>query len=48
VAKKRLKATAHTMALENQDVDAEDESEQLRQLTRRLIEQAGSKLWEDK
>ncbi|MEN8130392.1 MAG: mobile mystery protein A [Pseudomonadota bacterium] len=48
LAKKRFKSTAHSMVLEDQDVDAEDKSEQLRQLTRRLIEQAGSGLWEDK
>ena len=47
LAKKRLKYTAHTMALEAQGVSADDESEQLRQLTRQLIRQAGPKLWED-
>ena len=47
VAKKRLKSTSHSMALEAQEVDAADESEQLGKLTRRLIEKAGSRLWED-
>ncbi len=47
VAKKRLKSTSHSMALEAQDVDTNDEYEQLKKLTRRLIEQAGSRLWED-
>jgi predicted DNA-binding mobile mystery protein A len=47
VAKKRLKSTAHSMALEDQSVAAADESEQLKRLTRRLIEQAGSKLWDE-
>jgi len=47
VAKKRLKSTSHSMALEAQDVDTSDEYEQLKKLTRRLIEQAGSRLWED-
>jgi predicted DNA-binding mobile mystery protein A len=47
LAKKRLKSTSHSMALEAQNVDAADESEQLKKLTRRLIEKAGSKLWED-
>ena len=47
LAKRRLKSTRHSMALEAQDVDAADESEQLKKLTRRLIEKAGSKLWED-
>jgi hypothetical protein len=35
------------MALEDQSVAAADESEQLKRLTRRLIEQAGSKLWDE-
>ena len=47
LAKKRLKSTSHSMSLEMQDVDAADESEQLKKLTRRLIEKAGSKLWGD-
>ena len=47
LAKKRLKSTSHSMALEAQDVDAIDESQQLKKLTRQLIEKAGSKLWED-
>lgn len=47
LAKTRLKSTVHSMALEDQSVAAEDESEQLKALTRRLIEEAGSKLWDD-
>ena len=47
LAKKRLKSTSHSMALEAQHVDAADESEQLGKLTRRLIEKAGSRLWSD-
>jgi predicted DNA-binding mobile mystery protein A len=47
LAKKRLQATAHSMALEDQSVAADDESEQLKALTRRLIEQAGSRLWDE-
>jgi predicted DNA-binding mobile mystery protein A len=47
LAKKRLKSTSHSMVLEAQHVDAADESEQLGKLTRRLIEKAGSRLWED-
>ena len=34
LAKKRLKSTAHSMALEDQSVETEDESEQLKALTR--------------
>jgi predicted DNA-binding mobile mystery protein A len=47
LAKKRLKSTSHSMSLEMQDVDAADESEQLKQLTRHLIDKAGSRLWGD-
>ena len=47
LANKRLQSTAHTMVLEAQGVSAADENEQLQQLTRQLIQQAGSKLWED-
>jgi predicted DNA-binding mobile mystery protein A len=47
LAKKRLQSTAHSMALEDQSVNAEDESEQLKALTRRLIEEARSKLWDE-
>ena len=47
VAKKRLKSTSHTMALEAQDVDAVDENEQLKRLVKQLIERSGSKLWEE-
>lgn len=47
VAKKRLQSARHSMALEAQSVDASDEEEQLKQLIRRLMEKAGSELWED-
>jgi predicted DNA-binding mobile mystery protein A len=47
LAKKRLKATAHSMALEDQSVASDDEREQLKALTRKLLEQAGSQLWDE-
>ena len=47
LAKKRLAATSHTMALEAQGVEKGDEGEQLRRLARQLIAKDGSKLWED-
>ncbi len=47
LARQRLKATAHSMALEDQSVDAQDEREQLKVLTKHLIEEAGSKLWDE-
>jgi predicted DNA-binding mobile mystery protein A len=43
-----VKATRHTMALEDQSVDEEDEREQVRQLAKQIAEKSGSKLWEDK
>ena len=47
LAERRLMSTAHSMALENQSVDAADEQEQIKQLTKRLIEKPGSALWND-
>jgi predicted DNA-binding mobile mystery protein A len=47
VAEKRLKSTRHSMALEAQSVDKSDEEEQLKRLSERLIEKAGSELWEE-
>jgi predicted DNA-binding mobile mystery protein A len=47
LASKRLESTRHTMALEAQALDTGDEDEQRKRLIRRLIEQAGSELWED-
>jgi predicted DNA-binding mobile mystery protein A len=47
LASKRLESTRHTMALEAQALDTGDENEQRKRLIRRLIEQAGSELWDD-
>jgi predicted DNA-binding mobile mystery protein A len=47
LASKRMDSTRHTMALEAQAMDTGDEDEQRKRLVRRLIEQAGSKLWDD-
>ena len=46
LARIRLKSTAHSMALEDQSVEAEDEVEQLKTLTRKLADTEGSALWE--
>ena len=46
-ARQRLKKTRHTMALENQSVDAADEEEQRRQLAQKLLARPGSGLWDD-
>jgi predicted DNA-binding mobile mystery protein A len=45
LAKKHIRATSHSMALEDQRVDEDDEREQLERLVRKLIEQSGSALW---
>ena len=47
LAKKRLRATSHSMALENQRVDEADELEHLERLVQKLLNQPGSALWED-
>ncbi|MDZ7752223.1 MAG: mobile mystery protein A [Gammaproteobacteria bacterium] len=45
-AKQWLESTSHSMALEAQSVADADEEEQLKRLTRQLIEKAGSELWD--
>lgn len=47
LASKRQADTRHTMALEAQALDANDEREQHARLVRQLVEQSGSALWED-
>jgi len=47
LAKKRLQATRHTMALESQGVDSSDEIDQLERLVRQLVDKAGSGLWQE-
>ena len=47
LAKKRLRATSHSMALEDQRVDEVDEQEHLERLIQKLLNQPGSALWED-
>jgi predicted DNA-binding mobile mystery protein A len=46
VAKRRIRPTRHTMALEAQSVDQKAEEEQVKQLARRLLEMPGSALWD--
>ena len=46
LAKKRLQATSHSMALEDQRVDEADEQEHLERLVQKLLTQPGSALWE--
>ena len=47
LAQRHLKATRHSMVLEDQSVDETDEKEQIRQHAKRLLEKSGSALWED-
>lgn len=47
LATKRIARTAHTMALEDQSLDAPDQETQLRDLAKKLAETQGSKLWEE-
>ena len=47
LARQRLQSTSHSMALEAQRVDREDEEFQVREMARRLLEKSGSALWED-
>lgn len=47
LAKCRVKAARHTMTLEDQRLDEDDEREQVLALARKLSEQSGSALWED-
>jgi predicted DNA-binding mobile mystery protein A len=47
LAKCRVEAARHTMTLEDQRLDEDDEREQVLALTRKLSEQSGSALWED-
>lgn len=46
IAKTRIKTTAHNMALESQTVLDEDELAQFEQLLRKIIENAGSDIWD--
>ena len=47
LALKRLESTRHSMSLEGQDVDETDEQEQLKRMVTRLLDRAGSELWEE-
>lgn len=48
VARARVKAASHSMALEGQGVDNVDTAEQLDALIKKLTEQGGSALWDDR
>lgn len=48
LARKQLRSTRHTMALEDQSVEEADEAAQLERLTRKLLEKSNSVLWDEK
>lgn len=47
LAQKRLEAVKHTMVLEDQSANKQDTEQQLKRLTKELIEFGGSELWEE-
>lgn len=47
LARKQLRATDHSMRLEDQSVDPAEAEDQLRRLTQDLADKSGSLLWED-
>lgn len=47
LARKRMLAAGHSMTLEAQTVTSNDADEQRKRLVSKLVEQAGSELWED-
>ena len=47
-ARQKLKSTKHTMALERQSVDFDDEQEQLISIAKSLAEKSDSSMWEVK
>lgn len=47
LAMKTVKATRHSMALEDQSVGEEEEREQVRKLAKQFADESGSKLWRD-
>ena len=46
LAAKHLSSVAHSMALEDQGVEAEDSRAQLERLIEKILQAPGSKLWE--
>jgi predicted DNA-binding mobile mystery protein A len=47
IARKRLRAVSHSMALEDQRVEESDEKEHLERLVAQLLEGPGSALWDE-
>ncbi len=47
LAKKHLNSVSHTMELEAQGMNKDDEKEQFKRLVEKLVMQPGSKLWQE-
>lgn len=47
-AQQKLKSTKHTMALEKQSIDKDDEQEQIIRIAKSLAEKSDSRIWEVK
>jgi predicted DNA-binding mobile mystery protein A len=47
LAQKQLRIAGHSMALEDQSVDASDEHAQVEELTRKLLASSPSRLWDE-
>ena len=47
LALKRLESTRHSMSLEAQDVEEADAQEQLKRMVARILDKAGSELWQE-
>jgi hypothetical protein len=47
LALKRLESARHSMSLEAQNVAETDEQEQLKRMVARLVDKAGSELWDE-
>ena len=46
LAREQIEVTGHSMALEDQSIDASDEHAQVEDLTRKLLARSPSKLWD--
>ncbi len=47
IAKARLSSTGHSMGLEDQSVDADDQELHLKKMIQKLVEKSGSELWSE-
>jgi predicted DNA-binding mobile mystery protein A len=47
LSRKQIESTRHTMTLEAQAIDKDDEDELRKRLVEKILEKAGSELWEN-